>query len=87
MPRRLAKRARNRSGGVQMEYVILAVLVAAAVTVAVIVFSRMVAGNAMTATAAAAGEHTKAGQDRVMRAGDRMKDLPAARDHHKKMQQ
>jgi len=50
----------DRAGGVMMEYVILAVMVAAAVIVAVMYFSGTIRKGFNTVTQAAAGESGKA---------------------------
>lgn len=50
----------DRAGGVMMEYVILAVLIAAAAVVAVMYFGRGVVTNMSTSTHAMAGESASA---------------------------
>ena len=50
----------DRAGGVMMEYVILAVLIAAAAVVAVMYFGRGIVTNMSTSTHAMAGESASA---------------------------
>ena len=50
----------DRAGGVMMEYVILAVLIAAAAVVAVMFFGRGIVTNLTTSTHAMAGKSTEA---------------------------
>ena len=52
-----------RKGAVMMEYVILAVLIAAAALVAIIYFGRTITSQAETATLATAGESSKSSQN------------------------
>lgn len=52
----LCRLAGDRAGGVMMEYVILAVLIAAAAVVAVMYFGRGVVTNLSTSTHAMSGE-------------------------------
>jgi Flp pilus assembly pilin Flp len=81
--RAAAPGARNsRAGGVNMEYVILATLIAAAVVVAVVVFSRSIATMFFAAGDGATLRHTKAQQDLNMRRGDRDQDAQVADDYH-----
>lgn len=76
---------RSRTGGVTMEYAILAVLIAAAVVVAVVVFSRSVATMLFTAGDGTTLRHTKAHQDLNMRRGDRNHDAAVAESYHDSM--
>lgn len=56
----LCRLAGDRAGGVMMEYVILAVLIAAAAVVAVMYFGRGIVTNLSTSTHAMSGESGKA---------------------------
>ena len=76
---------RSRSGGVTVEYVVLAVLIAAAVVVAVAVFSRSIAGMFFTAGDGATLRHSKAKQELDMRRGDRDHDTAVAKSYHDSM--
>jgi Flp pilus assembly pilin Flp len=75
----------NRDGGVMMEYVILAVLIAAAVIVAVITFGRAVGdGFFVAGQAATVREKTAKGTldaERVRRDND----ITASKDYHDSM--
>ena len=75
----------NRTGGVMMEYVLLAVLIAAALVVAVVAFSRSVGdGFFVSAKAATLREKTAKGtldSERVRRDND----IKAAKDYHDTM--
>lgn len=81
------KRSRllDRSGGVNMEYVILAVLVAAAVVIAVVVFSRSIAKMFLTASESTTLEHTKAQQNLVQRRTELERDRKVATQYHDAM--
>ena len=83
----LGRRAPDRlkRGGVTMEYVILAVLIAAAVVVAVAVFGRSIATMFFAAGDGVTLRHTKAKQDLDMRRGDLDKGMKTARDYHDAM--
>ncbi len=70
-----------------MEYVILAVLIAAGAVVAVVTFSRSVVTSMEAASEAATGEHTTAQKDFDMRKADRAKDAKNARKYHEDMHQ
>ena len=84
----LKNRMRNRrAGGVTMEYVILAVLIAAAVVVAVVVFSRSIATMFITASESATLRETDAKKNLDMRRKDREKDAAVAKDYHDAMHQ
>ena len=75
----------DRSGGVNMEYVILAVLVAAAVVIAVVVFSRSIAKMFLTAGEDATLDHTKAQQNLVQRRTELERDRKVAEKYHDSM--
>lgn len=68
-----------------MEYVILAVLIAAACVIAVLVFGRSVASSFLTASEAATLEHTRARDDHLQRRQDRAEDAEAAKQYHDSM--
>ncbi len=75
----------SRSGGVTVEYVVLAVLIAAAAVVAVVVFSRSVATMFFTAGDGTTLRHTKAKQDLDMRRGDLDHGAQVAEGYHDSM--
>lgn len=75
----------SRRGAVQMEYLILAVLIAAASVVAVVVFGRSVVTSLITASQSATGEHSTAQEEFDMRKGDREKDSGKADQYHEEM--
>ncbi len=79
--RRSATR-RAKQGGVTMEYVLLAVLIAAALVVAVVVFSRSIGTMFFAAGDGATLRHTQAKQDLDMRRADRDADAQVAEDYH-----
>ena len=85
-PKGAGRKARDRFGGrsgaVTLEYVILAVLIAAAVVLAVVVFSRSIATMFIAAGEGTTLQHTKAQKDLEMRKADRVKDGQVARDYH-----
>ncbi len=60
MKKALCRLMGDRAGGVMMEYVILAVLIAAAAVVAVMYFGRGIVTNLSTSTHAMAGESAAA---------------------------
>jgi len=60
----------DRAGGVMMEYVILAVLVAAAAVVAVMLFGRGIVTSLSTSTHAIAGQSTEATASSVKAKGE-----------------
>ena len=68
-----------------MEYVILAVLVAAAVVIAVVVFSRSIAKMFLTASEGTTLEHTKAQQNLVKRRSELERDRKVSRRYHDAM--
>ncbi|MFA4943446.1 MAG: hypothetical protein WC789_01950 [Lentisphaeria bacterium] len=76
---------REEAGAVQMEYVILAVLIAAAGVVAVVVFGRAVVSGLLTAGKGASLEHTQAHDELEMRRADRASDMDKARQYHDSM--
>lgn len=57
------KQPKMRKGAVMMEYVILAVMIAAAALVAIIYFGKTITGQAQTATLATAGTADKASKN------------------------
>jgi len=65
-----------------MEYVIVAVLVAAASVIAVVVFSRSVVTMFTAASQGATLEHTKTRDELHMRQQDRLEDIEVAEDYH-----
>lgn len=78
---------RKKLGAVQMEYVILAVLIAAAGVVAVIVFGRSVVSSFLTASDAATLEHTRAREEHISRRQDRRDDANYSKQYHDAMHQ
>ena len=84
---RLATLPADQRGAVSMEYVILAVLVAAATVVAVVTFSRSIHTMFVTASQGAALEHTKAHNELIMRRNDRDDDAGVAKKYHDSMHQ
>lgn len=78
-------RLSDRSGGVNMEYVILAVLVAAAVVIAVIVFSRAIAKMFLTAGEAATLDHKTAQSKLMKRRSELERDRKVAEKYHDAM--
>lgn len=83
----LVRHDRRRAGGVNMEYVILAVLIAAAVVVAVVVFSRSIVTMFITAGEATTLRETDAQKNLNMRRKDREKDAAVAKQYHDAMHQ
>ncbi|HOE61820.1 MAG TPA: hypothetical protein P5125_03985 [Kiritimatiellia bacterium] len=81
----LVRHNRRRAGGVNMEYVILAVLIAAAVVVAVVVFSRSVASMFIAAGEATTLREQDARENLNMRRGDRREDADIAKEYHDSM--
>lgn len=77
----------DQAGAVNMEYVVLAVLIAAACVVAVVVFSRSVVSSFLTAGKGATMDHTGAHDDLVKRRQDREKDMEKAKAYHDSMHQ
>lgn len=74
-----------RHYAVQMEYVILAVLIAAAAVVAVVVFGRSVVSSMIAAGDGASLQHTEAATDLEMRRNDRDSDAQKAKAYHDSM--
>lgn len=74
-----------RHYAVQMEYVILAVLIAAAAVVAVVVFGRSVVSGMIAAGDGASLQHTEAATDLEMRRNDRDSDAQKAKSYHDSM--
>ena len=72
----------SRAGGVNMEYVILAVLIAAAVVIAVIVFSRSVAGMFIVAGESATLREDTAKQTLEAQRVRRDEDTAVAKEYH-----
>ena len=68
-----------------MEYVILAVLVAAALVVAVVMFSRTIASMFFVAGDGMTGREQKAKQDLNLYRGHRDADAQSAKDYHDDM--
>ena len=81
----LVRHNRRRAGGVNMEYVILAVLIAAAVVVAVVVFSRSVASMFIAAGEATTLREQDARENLNMRREDRREDADIAKEYHDSM--
>lgn len=81
----LCRLAGDRAGGVTMEYVVLAVIIAAAVVVAVVTFGRSIVTMFITAGQGASGQHTAAKADLDMRAGDRQDDANKSKQYHDDM--
>jgi hypothetical protein len=72
----------GRAGATQLEYVILALLVATACVVGVVVFSRAVAKQFMTAATGATLQHTQAQDDLEQRQKDIAKQGGQAEKYH-----
>lgn len=77
----------NRTGAVQMEYLILALLVGVACLVAVIMFGRSVYTSMHAASEGATLRHTDAQEGLIERREHRQEDADAARDYHDSMHQ
>ena len=75
----------RRAGGVNMEYVILAVLIAAAVVVAVVVFSRSVASMFIVAGESATLREETAKQTLDEQRARRDADADVAKEYHDAM--
>ena len=75
----------DERGGVMMEYVILAVLIAAAVVVAVAMFGRTIVGMFGVAGKGATAQHTEARQELDATRAQQDADAQAARDYHDDM--
>ena len=79
------RRRRDLAGGVNMEYVILGVLIAAAVIVAVLMFSRTIASMFIVAGDGVTTREQKAKQELDGFRTDRDKDAQTAKDYHDSM--
>lgn len=77
----------NRTGAVMMEYVILAVLIAAAAVVAVAMFGRTIVGMFSTAAKGATGDHTGAKTEQDATRTKQTTDDTAAKAYHDSMHQ
>lgn len=75
----------NRTGGVMMEYVILAVLIAAAVVVAVAMFGKTIVGMFDVAGKGATTRHTEAKSTLESTRGTQDADASAAEAYHDSM--
>lgn len=75
----------DRAGGVMMEYVILAVLIAAAVVVAVAMFGKTIVGMFDVAGKGATTRHTEAKSTLEQTRSDQDTDADKARDYHDSM--
>ncbi len=87
MKKFLCRTMGEKTGAVMMEYVILAVLIAAAVVVAVAMFGKTIVGMFDTAAKGATGDHTgaKAAQDATRSTQDA--DASSAGSYHDSMHQ
>jgi len=81
----LCKIAGDKTGAVMMEYVILAVLIAAACVVAVAMFGKTIVGMFDVAAAGATGEHTAAAQLREDTVAEQDAAAQAAHEYHEDM--
>lgn len=79
------QRVRNKSGGVTMEYVLLAVLIAAAVAVAVMVFSRSIASMFITASESSTLREKTSKEHLDKRRQDRDQDVEVSKEYHDAM--
>ena len=77
----------DRAGGVMMEYVILAVLIAAAVVVAVAMFGKTLVGMFDTAAKGATADHTGAKQAQDTTRTEQSQKAQAAAQYHDSMHQ
>ena len=75
----------DRAGGVMMEYVILAVLIAAAVVVAVAMFGKTIVGMFDVAGKGATTRHTEAKSALEETRGVQDDDAAKAKDYHNSM--
>lgn len=75
----------EKTGGVMMEYVILAVLIAAAVVVAVAMFGRTIVGMFDVAGKGATGDHTGAKTAQTATQTKQNTDATAAKTYHDSM--
>jgi Flp pilus assembly pilin Flp len=81
----LCRLAGDRSGGVMMEYVILAVLIAAAVVVAVAMFGKTIVGMFDVAGKGATTRHSEAKTSLETTRGLQDSDADAAKEYHDSM--
>ena len=75
----------DKTGGVMMEYVILAVLIAAAVVVAVAMFGRTIVGMFDVAGKGATGDHSGAKAAQTQTQTKQAADAAAAKTYHDSM--
>ena len=85
--RALCRLLGDNTGGVMMEYVILAVLIAAAVVVAVAVFGKAIVGMFVVGTDAVTAQHTKAQSDLQATQQEANQGTQEAKDYHDSMHQ
>ncbi|MCK5849290.1 MAG: hypothetical protein KAH23_00140 [Kiritimatiellae bacterium] len=78
----LRKTFGDKTGGVMMEYVILAVLIAAAVVVAVAMFGKTIVGMFDVAGKGATGDHTGAKTTLTTTRTDQNTDATSAKTYH-----
>ena len=81
----LCRLAGDRTGGVMMEYVILAVLIAAAVVVAVAMFGKTIVGMFDVAGKGATTRHSEAKSTLDSTRSDQDADADAAKQYHDSM--
>ena len=75
----------EEKGAVMMEYVIVAVLIAAACVVGVVVFSRAVGGGFVTPARGVTGNHSEAAEMHRQQQSDRSADGEKAREYSDSM--
>ncbi len=85
MNRVLRRLLGDEAGGVMMEYVILAVLIAAAVVVAVAMFGKTLVGMFDVAGKGATGRHTDAQTELQTTRGEQDASAQDAKDYHDDM--
>lgn len=85
--RTLCRLAGDKTGAVMMEYVILAVLIAAAAVVAVAMFGKTIVGMFDVAGKGATADHTGAHDTLIDTRGVQDGDAQDARDYHDSMHQ
>ena len=83
--RLLCRLCGDETGGVMMEYVILAVLIAAAVVVAVAMFGKTIVGMFDVAGKGATGDHTGAKKTLDATQKEQNDKAKAAKDYHDSM--
>ena len=81
MVKRFLSKVMDCRGSVMMEYVLIAVLIAAVCLIAVIVFSRSVGGGFITTSRAVSGDHTQAAEKQSKQQEDRNRDAEKARTY------